>query len=400
MKPSQLSKPRIEVVDALRGFALMGILLLHSIEHFDFFWASELNPKIFHSIDPHVSRMMFFLFGGKAYSIFSLMFGFSFFIQMDRAAQKGIDFRQKFLWRLVLLFIIGYIFSIIYDGQILTMYAIMGLPLILFYNVNRKILAAISVLLVLQIPTIINIVQTYIDPAFEYVEDYGGLWGEAFNTYANGSFLDVAKHNAWKGHKAVWLWSYFNGRYLQLFGLFLAGLIIGKAHFFDKYTKYKKQTLVVFLIALGLFVALHLLFVTLPKFELPEVRQRLMRRLVKSYADLSLTTVWITSILMLYQYLKMKKPLSRLAFYGRMSLTSYLMQPLIGVPFFYGYGFAMYRFFGPTLSFFYGIVFFAFQLWFCKFWLKRFHYGPLEWIWRALTFLDFKLRFKKTKEDQ
>lgn len=395
MNPSQLKKSRIEVVDALRGFALMGILLLHSIEHFDFFWNADKNPKIFHAADPVVFRIPFFLFSGKAYSIFSLMFGLSFFIQMDRAAEKGIDFRLRFTWRLILLLVMGYIVSLIYDGQILAMYAIMGLPLIFFYHIDRKILAVLSVLFMLQIPTLINIIRTYIDPAFEYQENDGGLWGQAFNTYANGSFIDVAKFNAWNGHKALWIWSYYNGRCLQLFGLFLLGLFLGKSRFFDKHTQYKKQTAIVFFIALGLFLGLQILLAQIPNFEFPEARLQLVGRLLESYVDLSLTTVWITSILRLYQHAKMKKPLKGLAYYGRMSLTSYVTQPLIGVPLFYGYGFALYHYFGATLSLLWGIVFLTLQLWFCKFWLRRFYYGPLEWIWRALTFMDFKVRFKK-----
>jgi len=104
---------RIELVDALRGFALLGILLLHSIEHFDFYWSAKKNPQIFRPIDPYVNNITRFLFSGKVYSIFSLMFGFSFFIQMDRNKNKGIDFRWRFLWRLTLLLLIGYIFSLI-----------------------------------------------------------------------------------------------------------------------------------------------------------------------------------------------------------------------------------------------------------------------------------------------
>ena len=388
---------RIELIDALRGFALTGILLLHCIEHFDFFWNADLNPKIFHSIDPVINNLLFFLFSGKAYSIFSLMFGFSFFIQMDNAAQKGQNFAWKFLWRLIILCIMGYLVSIVYDGQILTIYAIMGLPLILFYRINKKALIWIAALLLLQVPTIVNIISSYLNPGFELQRNFGqGLWGEAFQTYANGSFGDVARFNMWKGHVAVWSWTYYNGRYLQLFGLFLIGLSLGKARVFENLEKHMRSIKIIFVISILSFAVLFTLYKSLHMFNIPDPRRGLYSAIIKSYVDLAHTTFYITLIILIYQKLKGGKLFTWWGFYGRMSLTSYIMQPLIGVPLFYGYGFALYRYFGPTLSLLFGFVFLIFQLWFCKKWFTYYYYGPTEWLWRAITFFNFKLRFRKS----
>ncbi|HYQ57106.1 MAG TPA: DUF418 domain-containing protein [Draconibacterium sp.] len=396
MQTNSAPKNRIEVVDTLRGFALLGIMLLHSIEHFDFFWSTDLNPAVFATADPIVDGLIRALFSGKAYSIFSLMFGFSFFIQMDRAKSRGIDFRGRFIWRLTLLFIMGCLLRLVYIGEILTMYAVMGFFLVSFFPINRKILVGIAILFILQIPSIINITNSYINPDFSLNRNFGnGTWNEGFNIFANGTFFEAAKFNSWKGHIAVWSWSYYNGRYLQLLGLFILGLALGKSRFFENIMSYKKLMVRVLIISFLALLALSVLLQNLSTFEMPRLRFSLWRQLLKSYTDIVQTTVYVSLIIVIAQRIKKNKVFSVLSNYGRMSLTNYIMQPLIGVPLFYGYGFAIYRYCGPTMSLFYGIVFLTLQLWVSKIWLKHFYYGPFEWIWRALTYFDFTLKFRK-----
>ena len=390
---------RIILVDALRGFALLGIMLLHALEHFDFFWQADKNPEIFGSVDPFIFPVIHFLFSGKAYAIFSLMFGFSFFIQMDRNASKGINFTWKFLWRLTVLFIFGYLHSLWYSGDILTMYAFSGMFLIFFYRVNPKILVVLSVLLILQIPTIYNIIQAFKDPAFELSRNFGrGLWQESFNNLANGSLSDVVKFNAWKGHIACISWTYYNGRYLQMFGLFLLGLTLGKKRVFENIEKYKKSISIILIVSVVLFILFFILSLKLSSFDLTRIQRRQCQTLITSYANVSFMSFYVTLFMTLFIYFKNLRMFPVLANYGRMSLSSYIMQPLVGAPFFYGWGLAMYHYFGPTMSLFYGITFLIFQLWFCKFWMKKFYYGPLEWLWRAFTFINFNIKFKRKFE--
>lgn len=89
MEHALQSRPRIEVVDALRGFAVMAIILLHNIEHFNLYNFPEATTDFMKALDKGVWDTLFFLFSGKAYAIFALLFGFSFFIQFDNQARKG-----------------------------------------------------------------------------------------------------------------------------------------------------------------------------------------------------------------------------------------------------------------------------------------------------------------------
>ena len=102
-------KPRISSIDALRGFSLIGIVLLHCMEHFDLTSYPEYASALMQKIDMGVYDVIRFFVQGKSYAIFSMLFGLSFFIQMDNQADKGVDFRLRFLWRMALLLVLGYV---------------------------------------------------------------------------------------------------------------------------------------------------------------------------------------------------------------------------------------------------------------------------------------------------
>src|SRR5688572_7527864 len=123
------SPQRIELVDALRGFALMGICLVHFMEYFELYWINQ-DPTFLHNF-------IFFLFAGKAYAIFALMFGLSFFIIMDNQAKKGVNFSYRFAWRLVVLLAIGYIHTLYYLGDILSVLGVIGLSLLFVQNLGN-----------------------------------------------------------------------------------------------------------------------------------------------------------------------------------------------------------------------------------------------------------------------
>ena len=94
---------RIETVDALRGFAVMAIVLVHNLEHFIFPVYPENTPAWLNVLDQGIFNVIFSLFAGKAYAIFALLFGFTFYIQWNNRKLSGKDFGYRFLWRMVLL---------------------------------------------------------------------------------------------------------------------------------------------------------------------------------------------------------------------------------------------------------------------------------------------------------
>lgn len=393
------SNQRIVIVDALRGVALMGIMLIHSVEHFDFIRLPDYNLFFSAETDKSVLDTILLLISGKAYSIFALLFGFSFFIQMYRQECKGVDFRLRFLWRLTILLAMGMIHSLLYTGDILHIYALLGFVLIAVYKVKPKPLAIVAVLLALQLPLLCNLGYAFAHPDYEYVKTFGkGLGKIAKEIYATGTIWDVMSFNAWKGHIAVWAWTYYNGRYLQLIALFLVGLILGKTGFFERLSDYKKLSIRLLIIFALSSLAFYLLTLHLKDFDVTVAQGKLLKILVKSYFDLAFTGFIFFSVIVLHQKELINKAVQLLAYVGKMSLSNYILQAVIGVLLFYGFGLGLYRYLGSTWSLMYGVLFFALQIYVSKVWIKHFYYGPFEWLWRALTFLDFKLKFKRKND--
>lgn len=389
-------QPRIDIVDALRGSALAAILLLHSLEHFDFLRYPPFAPDWLRTLDGHAKTTMFFLFGGKAYAVFAMMFGLSFFLIVDRAAKRGVDFRWRFLWRLGVLAIIGYVHSLLYCGDILSMLAVMGLPLVLFYNVDRRILGWVSFLLLLQLPFLWQLGRALLDTGYRPAPNHAGsYYGPLMTTFANNGLLDVIKGNAVNGHLGKWWWSIENGRCLQMWGLFIWGLWLGRARVFenpDSFVRLAKKALLFGGIGFAIFYTAELnLNSWLPQGAV----RRIMARLVNSYGDLSQMLVWAGGFVLLYHFTRVKRLLHLLVPYGRMSLTCYITQAIVWVPFYYHFGLGMFRHLGQFYSVLIGFGFLIVQLVFAHWWLKRFSYGPFEWIWRCGTLLTFNVPLRK-----
>lgn len=387
-----VTKPnRIVVVDALRGFALLGILLLHAIEHFELFIYPKDND-LFAASDAIVHDIFFFIFAGKAYSMFALMFGFSFFIQIYNNEKRGKDFRLGFLWRLTILIFFGYLHSLLYSGDVLVVLGLLGLPLVFLYKVPVKWLIVLAVLCLLQLPTVYQFIHAIQNPEYVFAESWHH-WSTLSTTFAEGSFMDVIKINSKQSYLAKWQFYYNSGRYLQMFGLILLGLAIGKTQYFYNLDKHKKVTkkVLVFSVLLAVFCLLF----PVELFEFTKSQSTLLSKLLKSYGDFFQTISLMCLFIVLYRFFMSETRQSLFSTYGRMSLTNYVSQAVFSVLFFYGYGLGMYNYFGITQSLLYGIVFFVLQIYISKYWFKRFYYGPLEWCWRVLTFIDFDLKFKR-----
>lgn len=384
---------RIFIVDTLRGFSLVGILLLHAIEHFDLLLYPPVAEGLLAAFDVSISKVLFFIFAGKAYSIFSILFGLSFYIQMQKQAARGVDFQGRFIWRLVILFVIGYLLSLVYIGEILTAFALLGLLLVFLNRLTNRWLVILAVLFLIQAPTLFLLRHSFSQPDFIYQPDWSA-WRTIFPTFARGSFLDVLQLNAYKGHLAKWQFFINTGRYLQLIGLFILGLLIGRMQYFEKLTEYLKLTRAVALICSILFLGVYVSSFFIADHFSPS-QTALLSVLCESYSNLFFTIVLFTVFILLTIEWNMENKNTVLASYGKMSLTNYFVQPLIGVPFFYGFGLGMCHYFGVTYSALFGIAFVILQIAFSTYWMKRFSYGPLEWLWRALTWWDFSIPFKK-----
>lgn len=391
--PDLMPKKRINSIDALRGFALFGILMFHCMEHFDLMVVPELASPFWQRIDNIVYETVAFLFAGKAYAIFSLLFGLSFFMQMDSQAEKGNDFRLRFLWRLTILLILGYLNGLVYMGEFFVVYAILGVFLIPLFKVPTKWLSALVVLLLLQIPDVIGFISLLSGNApnepTSLVVYMDQLYEECAQIFIHGSLLDVLEFNMWKGQFAKLLWVFNNARYPQLIGLFIIGMLIGRYGIHKSEEKMIKYSRIVLPYSIAFFCFFYAIVLLLPYFGVEGFALRAGNTLFKSYANLGQMMVYISAFILLYYNTKARAGLDRIAPVGRMSVTNYMFQGLIGVPLFYGFGANL----AMELSFLQcsivGLIIYVIQILYSNWWMKQYYYGPVEWGWRVVTW--FKL---------
>lgn len=382
-------RSRVDFVDALRGFAIMSILLLHNLEHFDFYYLPENLPDWMKSVDATLFSLIGFLFSGKSYAIFAILFGFTFNLMDAKQAEKGLDFRLRFLWRLFLLLLFGLFNTIFYQGDILNMYALMGLAIIPVCRLSNKALLGVAILLLLQPYFLFQFAYSLFNPSYAPDEincyEYFSL---ASVTQGGDSFWEMAKGNFTNGKIAVYVWSWIKGRFFQAPALFMIGMLLGRKRLFlqsDSSDRFWKKMAIVSAFLTLFFILFEK---NLTGWAMGFAKESLSRA-VSSWNNLAMTFLWISSLYLLYyNVVSFRKLLGNLIPFGRMSLTSYVMQSILGAFVYYGFSLGLYKYTGATYSLLIGLVLFLFQSWFCRTWLRSHSKGPLESLWHKLTWLN------------
>ncbi|MFV8325798.1 DUF418 domain-containing protein [Flavobacterium sp. ZS1P14] len=385
-----LKAPRIEVVDALRGFAIMSIMLLHNVEHFEYYYLPENFPSWLVTLDKMVWNSLFFLFGGKSYAIFALLFGFSFYIQNDNQAKKGNDFRLRFFWRMMLLLVFGIINTAFYQGDILTLYAFLGLLLIPVANWSNKAVFITAFVLMLQPLEWAKCIYYILDPDYIASPNLSNAYYESIGYYMkNGSFVDYVIGNLTLGKIASLLWSWENGRFFQAPALFMFGMLLGRKQLFTTTDENIRFWSKVLRFALIFFIPLFFLKTHTVDLISRVTLANTLTVIFASWSNFAFMGVLVATFVLLYQKDSIKKVLSKLIPFGKMSLTNYIMQSMIGSFIYYRYGLGLFEYTGATYCLLIGIALFVIQLSFCTWWLKTHNQGPLEYIWHKATWISW-----------
>lgn len=381
---------RITVIDALRGFSLIGICLIHAMQHFGavgtsmpqemFPWEGSLNEMFRWFIT-------YFVFG-KFFIIFSFLFGLSFFIQMDRASQKGVDFRPRFMWRLFLLLVIGYLHGLLVRVDILLIYALLGFPLVLMYKWNTKVLVGVAAFLLLGgaslIPTVYHVLTA---PA--EVEQVAAIARPAMERHVP-TLVELIQNNAWNGLEGKFRFQFSSGRIYLTLGLFVLGLIIGRIRFFQRLDELRRP---INRTALGTAIVLAALYIIQP--YLPETSWRevsiyaWLNATVTNLINLATSYLWVVFIITIYRSPKVQEAMQPLVSYGRMGLTNYIVQSVTGLFIFSGFGLDWSNlgvFFSVLVCLTYTVI----QIALSHYWLKGLRYGPMEWLWRSGTYMRWQ----------
>ncbi|WP_029904567.1 DUF418 domain-containing protein [Prevotella sp. 10(H)] len=392
MQQDQISKiSRIEVVDALRGFAVMAILLVHSLEHFIFpvYPDASSVPAWLNTLDAGVMSVIFSLFAGKAYAIFALLFGFTFYIQYTNQQNKGKDFGYRFLWRLILLVGFATINAAFFPaGDVLLLFAIMGVVLFIVRKWSNKTILILAIIFLLQPVEWYHYIMslTVSDHAMPDL-GVGAMYEEVAEYTKEGNWGKFLLGNITLGQKASLFWAIGAGRIFQTAGLFLLGLLIGRKQFFIASEQNIRFWIRALIIAAILFAPLYQLKMELTANGQQPIIQNTVGVILDMWQKLAFTIVLISSFVLLYQKQSFQALTSKLRYYGKMSLTNYITQSILGAFIYFPIGLYLAPYCGYTISLLIGILIFLMQVSFCKWWLQKHRQGPLEYIWHKLTWI-------------
>ncbi len=379
---------RIPLLDALRGFALCGILVIN-IKSFSGF--SHLNSlgDAEASLGPGAATIEFltkFLAEGKFYSIFSFLFGLGFSIQLARADGTP-GWLRRYARRLRVLFIMGLMHAfLLWSGDILWVYALLGFALLPFRSLRPNTILACAIALLLA-PVPFYAVCYLVAPGFNTDDLIPNALTlrSVVDLYATGSYpvvLGVTFEDMLFRFKEL----FFSGRYFKVLGMFLLGVWAGRMRILHQPERHGKLLQRVLLAGLVLGLAGSLLYARFPSsFRLTP--EGIYRSLVYAFGVHPLAVAYVAAFVLFWQRAVGQRILSRFGPMGRMALTNYLMQTLLALTIYYGYGLGWYGRM-PLWATMLAVVpsMLLAQLVASAWWLRHFRYGPAEWIWRQATY--------------
>ena len=368
------SKERLQILDILRGFAIFGILAVN-IGGFaaPVFFPGYLVPDR-STFDELAQRLMLFFAEGKFYTIFSFLFGLGFSVQLGRAENKGRDIKSFYPRRLWVLFGFGILHAIFFwYGDILRLYALLGFALLAFRSRSNRTLLIWSGIFYAAAFIILALVGGPFAnepiPGFDVVT-------MARQAYQGSSFLNVLVFQVFTFPVTFGVIALVQG--LSVMSLFLLGPFAGRIHFFEHLQENRVWLVRAVVVGLIVGVPANTLFMLT---ENPISASFGFTIGAPAFAAMYISLIGLFSLTEFGQ-----KILAPLSYVGRMALTNYILQSVVCSLLFFGYGFGLYEQIGAAGL--WGITFLIYlvQIPLSMAWLSRFHFGPLEWVWRTLTY--------------
>ena len=400
---------RADILDAIRGIAILGIFLNNINGFSGYIFLNEEYKKLIptYAVDNVLSFLQHVFVEGKFYSIFSLLFGIGFSIILTKNAQKGIGSLRIFYRRLLVLMIIGLIHCyFLWDGDILLLYALIGMVLPLFRNCGDKTLLIWALSLIVS-PLFIDLIKVllqwspgdFILNKAQAIDVKNGIPIDdtyALYLYKEGSGLQ--EWHRWRESGIFYRYQYIldSNRIPKVLGMFLLGFYAGRKRIYQRLQEYrglfKKLRLWGFVVGLPASVAM--VYFLIDGRNVYKSPYGLLDALFYAISVVPLSLAYVSSMCLFWIKRKEENFLRVFAPAGRMALTNYILQTVAGIIIFYGVGFGLGTRFGPSYIFPIAIGIFILQTVLSTYWLKYFRYGPVEWLWRQLTY-GKRLAFRK-----
>ena len=378
---------RIHGLDLLRGWAMFGVLWSNLND-----WYDTADPVT--GIDRALAWAQGTLIESRFYTLLCLLFGVGFGIQLARAAERGADIRSTYYRRSVALLAIGLVHGfLVWSGDILTMYALVSFALVMFRDASPRRVLVTAALSWLVVPEIAIAARNlaglrYMVPRTDATTAY---WMLGHGSWTHVEAIRADAYLDWFGR-----WGLMT--YWSILAMFLVGFWALKSGLLRRVIEQPhaaRRLLAWSLVAVAIGYALTFV---VDRFLQPRLGDPGWwaqigfwppRRLLAAAFDLSaagMALVYAALLLLAWQTRRGARLLRPLAATGRMALTTYLTQSVVCTLLFYSYGLGLIGRVGYTGMFIVTIVLFGIQMALSTWWLRRFRFGPVEWLWRTLTY--------------
>lgn len=364
---------RIQSIDAMRGFALLGIFFVNMVDfHSPWmyvdkinYWGDQWNQLVMNLID--------FFAQASFYPLFSFLFGYGFIILQNRVTTRGSRFLPIMMRRLLFLFIIGiFHFVVIWHGDILFTYSLCGLLLLFFIRMEGTRLLQIGLGLWLFYAVIFFLLMLPFSTADLTSHDPEAIRNSIL-VYGSGSYIEIL-------NERVSDWYYVNGGVsgvfllFSIFPYFLIGAAFAKEGWFNGHRN--QLSLVKKLLVIGsLGFLVKLTPFVFESYAFSHLQDSLGGPLVSLFYMAAISLIYYSG-----------RSLKALEWVGKMALTNYLMQSIVSTLIFYSYGLGFYGETEVSTGALLLICIFLIQIGLSRVWLSKFKYGPIEWIWRMMTY--------------
>ena len=367
------SDERILALDVLRGWAVFGMLVVN----LGYFSRLALEPPA--GTDAVAAALIQVLASGKFWTLFSVLFGLGFAMQMDRAAARGARFAPVYARRLLVLLLFGLTHAVLHPLEILHRYALLGFLFLPLRRASTRTLVVVG-LIGLLVPPIVQGVgalgaaDTSVTPELAQQRR-----ADAVRVYSEGSLLELMTHNVRRFRREA-----VDIRMLAPFPYFLLGFYLGRRRFLETLASHLSLIRRARWWTLGLGIGIQAAVLSVLS-QWPSVVPAMARPLL-DVGNGMLGLFYACVIMLLVQRTGWSRRFGGLGTVGRLALTNYLVQTVLVTTLLYGYGAGLYGRLGVITRVPVALLIFMLQIFLSRWWIQRFRFGPVEWLWRSATY--------------
>ncbi len=397
MKPSE----RADILDVLRGFALLGIFLANTFAFTGYGYLEQAGRAALptYPIDAILRVLVTIFVEGKFYSLFSFLFGIGFSVLLLRSEQKGVDLASFYERRLLLLMLIGAVhLLLLWEGDIVFLYALLGGLLPWFRKCSNRTLLlwagaliasplltdGLKVLLEVKTGSFLRGIAQSVDHATGVPTD-----GNDLGTYLSRPGSGWREWWNWMLSGYIYRYAYIieSNRMPKVLGVFLLGLWVGRNRIYANLDQHVGllRKLRLWGLLLGLTGCTAMAYFGNDQKSVPNALG-LFDTLAYAAGVVPLSLAYVAIVCLLWLRTRGSRSWKVLAPVGRMALTNYLTQTVVAILLFYGVGLGLGRFVGPTVFLPMALGIYALQVMFSNWWFRHFSFGPVEWLWRQFTY--------------